>query len=385
MTTENRDRRLPAVQALRGIAASLVVFHHFARLLQDGGRNPSWINASGLGNLGMCGVDIFFVISGFIMVYTTRGKAGADDAKIFITRRFLRIYPLYWVWTSLLLVLWVVGFAQQRFHYSALYLVKSYLLIPSFNGLNFQPLMRQGWTLSFEMLFYLIFSLGILLKLRSRKLLFLVLAFSTLALLGRLFAPDGGARHLLTDPIVMEFLYGVLAAEILMRLPAIGNSRLARSLPIVLMSLGAIALLSTVKVHDADSMRFAFYGVPAFCIVFGGAIWGSAYAPSLLIYLGDCSYSIYLVHFFFSLAYASTLKHILSLNRLPSDAVIVLAGTITIAVSSLTYFLVELPLTKALAPRGAKKIVAPAPAKPNSPMESLGTIPVVMNRPEYRQ
>jgi exopolysaccharide production protein ExoZ len=303
----------------------------------------------------MCGVDIFFVISGFIMVYTTRRKAGTKDALTFIKRRVLRIYPLYWVWTSSLLALWLGGVAERLWHYSAKYLICSYLLIPSFNGMYFQPLLGQGWTLSFEMFFYLVFGCAILLKLTSGKLPFLAAAFAVLVLLGRFLAPNSGMRYLLTNPIILEFLFGVFVAEVIMRLPAIRSDRLARRLPIVTMSLGALALLCTVKLQNADSMRFAFYGIPAFFIVLGAAMLGSASAPRLLVYLGDCSYSIYLTHVFFALAYASALKHLPIFYRLPPDAAIVLAGTITIALSSFSYSLLERPLTKALSYKGPSK------------------------------
>jgi exopolysaccharide production protein ExoZ len=340
---------LPGLQVLRGIAASLVVFHHFAGIYQDRSHGSSWISGSGLGNLGRCGVDIFFVISGFIMVYTTGGKDGAGDALIFIRRRILRIYPLYWIWTSVLLVLWLGGAVEQLRHYSTGYLIRSYLLIPAFNGKYFEPLLQPGWTLSFEMLFYVVFSCGVLLNLRSGKILFLAAAFSLMALLARLLAADSGMRYLLTNPIIVEFLFGVLIAEMLTRLPALRSNRLSRILPAALISVGALALLCTVKIPDADSMRFALYGIPAFFVVLGAAMLGSAGAPKFLVYLGDASYSIYLAHFFLAQAYASALKHLPIFNRVSPDAAILLAGAATIAMSSATYALMERPLTSALA------------------------------------
>jgi len=305
----------------------------------------------------MCGVDIFFVISGFIMVYTTGRKAGAGDALTFIRRRVLRIYPLYWFWTSVLLALWLGGFVERLQHYSMPYLIRSYLLIPTFNGTYFHPLLGPGWTLSFEMLFYVVFSCSVLLKLRSGKILFFAAAFSLISLLARFLTPDSGMRYLLTNPIIIEFLFGVLIAEIITRLPAIRTNLLSRILPIALISVGAFALLCTVKIQDADSMRFALYGIPAFFVVLGAAMLGSAAAPKLLVYLGDCSYSIYLTHFFLALAYASALKHLPIFYRLPPDVTILLAGAATIAISSTTYMLVERPLTKALSFRTSSKPV----------------------------
>jgi len=363
-----RDRRLPSVQALRGVAASLVVYHHFARIFQGGSPSPSWIYRCGLGNLGACGVDIFFVISGFIMVYTTVGKDGTRDALTFLDRRILRIYPLYWVWTSLLLALWLTGIAKlggtnQGQHYSISYLFKSYLLVPSFNGEYFHPFLAQGWTLSFEMFFYLLFSCSILLGLRSGRLPFLAVAFSVLAL-SSTFVPGGGLAYLLSNPIIIEFLYGVLVAELLLHASK-AQVRLPRGLPIALMTIGAAALLSTVKLQTPDSLRFLFYGVPALCIVSGATMLGPMPAPRLLVYLGDCSYSIYITHGFFAMAYASALKHSSGLDKLPPDGVILLAGTITIALSSFTYALVEKPLTRSLSFMAVRSL--PSKAQESTP------------------
>jgi exopolysaccharide production protein ExoZ len=357
---DESDRRLPALQALRGVAASLVVFFHFAQIYRERTPIPSWIHDSGFGDLGACGVDLFFVISGFIMVYTTRTKAGSNDARVFITRRILRIYPLYWFWTSLLLTLWLGGLAQRIQPYSASYVASSYFLLPSFNGLNFHPLVHQGWTLSFEMFFYLVFSCAIVLKLRSSKLPFLAVTFSICALLSRFLAPDNGLRYLLTNPISIEFLYGMLAAELLVKVRPICSHRAARNLSIILIGVGAGALLLTIKFYDAYALRFAFYGIPVSCIVFGAAMLGSASAPALLTYLGDRSYSIYVAHGFFLMAYASALKHWTFCSGLSPDPAIVLASAVTLALSSFTYSVVERPLTSMLSSRRRQMVTAQA-------------------------
>ena len=348
MLEEVRDRRLPTIQALRGVAASLVVFFHFAGLFKQGSTTQSGAYSGGLGNLGACGVDIFFVISGFIMVYTTRKKGGVNDALIFITRRALRIYPLYWIWTSMILLMRVAGIAQRIHRYSASYILNSYLLIPSFNGVDYQPLLPQGWTLTFEMLFYLVFCLAILAGLRSGKIMFASIVFAVLALLSGLLSPAGVTRQLLRQTIILEFLFGGLSAEILFRLSKISDPRTRRNIAMLLMSAGAAALSCTIALRDPLSMRFAFYGIPASFLVLGAGILGEASAPRLLVYLGNSSYSIYLTHVFFALGYHTALKHFPILLRLPAGSVIVMAATVTIALASLTYYVVERPLTKFL-------------------------------------
>jgi exopolysaccharide production protein ExoZ len=374
-TPTNRDTRLPAIQVLRGIAASLVVFHHYSLVLTEFSPAHSWIVDSGLGKIGACGVDIFFAISGFIMVYTTQSKAGVKDALVFVTRRGFRIYPLYWVWSTVLLALWASGFALTSHHYSVGFLITSFLLIPSFNGHSFHPLLDQGWTLSFEMLFYVVFAGCILLRLRKSKLAFLIGSFAMLSCVSVLLPSDSGIRYLLSDHITIEFLYGVLAAEVLLRLPATFTAWWVRVLPFALMVIGCVALLGTVGLEMPDSMRFVTYGLPALLIVFAAAMRGPTPCPRLLVYFGDASYSIYLTHGFFSMAYGMALKHSSLLTRLSSDAAIVAAGIITILLSSLTHLLVERPLTDYFSGRKNAPVPVSHSTGSTSDSSALGNVP----------
>jgi exopolysaccharide production protein ExoZ len=341
---------------LRGVAASLVVLHHYALALNAYNPVNSWIIDSGLGQLGACGVDIFFAISGFIMVYTTQGKLGVEDAVVFAKRRVLRIYPLYWVWSIVLLALWAGGLTLKSHHYSPAFLLKSFLLIPGFNGYNYHPFLDQGWTLSFEVLFYVVFACALLLRLKKSRLLFLAGAFAMLSYLSRLLPANSGVRYLLSDPIIIEFVFGVLAAEVFLRLPAIRAARWMRVLPFTLTTIGCVALLWTVKLEVTDRLRFLLYGLPALLIVFGAAMRGPAPRARWLVFLGDASYSIYLTHIFFLMGYGPAVKHLSRLSRLPTDPMIVAAAVVTIALSSFTYVLIERPLTKFVS---AKRLAVP--------------------------
>jgi exopolysaccharide production protein ExoZ len=244
--------------------------------------------------------------------------------------------------------LWIGGVGQRLQHCSIAYVVTSYLLLPFFNGLDCHPLLSQGWTLSFEMYFYLVFACSVLLKLRAARLPFMVATFAILALVGQLLTPESGARNVLDNPILIEFLFGGIAAELVTRLPVLGKHRLARTASIVLISLGVGGLLCTIKLHDAYSSRYLFYGIPAFCIVLGAALLGPVTAPSLLLHLGSCSYSIYITHGFFLWAFVSALKYFALFSFMHGDAAILLGGTATVAISSLTYLMVEKPLTRSL-------------------------------------
>jgi exopolysaccharide production protein ExoZ len=327
---------LPYIQMLRGVAASLVVFNHFGAVMALAPRR-SWINDSGLSNLGNSGVDLFFVISGFIMVYTTTGWSGGKDSLKFLRRRVQRIYPLYWLWTTVLLALWVSGIALKTHHYTVKYLICSYLLVPSKLDGDFRPFLSQGWTLSYEMLFYLIFAVGIRIGFDRWRPAFLAGAFATVYLLGRLLPLDSGPRYLVSQPILLEFLFGVLVAEALQRMPASGDTRRARAIALLLMVGGSLALVGTVPFHVPLRVRFLAFGLPAMCIVCGAAMMGTSPGNRLLVYLGDASYSIYLTHFFLAMAFATVFGRIPGIARVPSDVMIVVLTVVAVTLCSFTY------------------------------------------------
>jgi exopolysaccharide production protein ExoZ len=149
MTT--RDTGLPGIQILRGLAALLVLIHHVLEESQPlfGGHIPSPLVL-----LGASGVDIFFVISGFIMYYTNRHRFGRKDAPVdFLGRRIIRIVPLYWLCTIAVVLLQIGGlYAHKKITGTTLGL--SLLFLPNANIVH-----GVGWTLNYEMYFYAILAI----------------------------------------------------------------------------------------------------------------------------------------------------------------------------------------------------------------------------------
>jgi exopolysaccharide production protein ExoZ len=214
--------KLQSIQALRGIAALLVVIYH-ARALESagialaGGTEPALIG--GLFASGFAGVDLFFVVSGFVMVWVTRDTAPSPAASAdFLFARTTRIYPVWWVAATLGLVYMVLSGGVALFDSSGkaiapdtpqfLYLVKSYLLVPQAE----YPVLLIGWTLIHEIYFYLVFALILCLPRRLLPYALLVWGISIVAasLLG---LPAPIATDLLTlvvHPMTMEFIFGAM-------------------------------------------------------------------------------------------------------------------------------------------------------------------------------
>jgi len=340
--------KLESIQVLRGIAASLVVFHHFAQtinmLCHDGlFHQASWIFASGLGNLGASGVDLFFVISGFIMVCTTDGNAGPKAAIRFLKKRSLRIYPLYWFWSSVFVLLIALRLAQHPLCNSTQSILVSYSLFPYFNGTNFQPLLAQGWTLSFELLFYLLFAISISFGFRKFRLPFLLIAFAALAAIGFALPAGSPLRYLFTDPILIGFLLGVIAGELYLKANAVGF-HLSRPLAAAIICMGCVALLASTLVTVTEQYRAFFWSIPGFFLVVGSILYRAKSAPRFLVFLGDASYSIYLAHAFFFNSLPTLIRHFHSLQSLNPDLEIALFGSFTILATASTYLFIERPL-----------------------------------------
>jgi exopolysaccharide production protein ExoZ len=350
--------RLTSIQVLRGVAASVVVLHHFAQATATYATRPSRIVASGVGELGAAGVDLFFVISGFIMVYTTTRRAGTRDAVDFIDKRLRRVLPPYWVWTSVLLLLWLSGLALRSHHYSPAYLVSSYLLIPFYNGSSHHPLLDQGWTLSFEMLFYAAFALAIATVGRRARILVVVLALALAALLGTLLPATNAVRDLLCDTLMFEFVFGMIVAELALATRA---RVVPKYLPALLITVGTLALLATTRLDHTAYARGLVWGLPSALIVLGAALRQDARERRWLTFVGDASYSIYLTHAFATLAYGTLFQKLPILQAAQPDLLIVVATLGAIVSTSCAYPLVEKPLTALLSRRSSKRVERPVP------------------------
>jgi len=204
------------IQFLRFIAAMLVVVHHMAAHVRASGHEPGLLFSLGQ-SAGFAGVDIFFVISGYIMMWTTAEAAGGAAALSFIKRRVARIYSGYWPFYLLALVLFTMLGGNQPAHAQ---LLRSFLLWPT--ELR-HLLIPVSWTLIFEMYFYLLFAL--LISIRSVSRILLIGALGVIMLCWAVFtnfvrhAYDPGRlesmslyEQYLAFPYLLEFLCGALLA-----------------------------------------------------------------------------------------------------------------------------------------------------------------------------
>ena len=282
------------IQALRAVAAFAVVFGHSINFVwREHGVLPSAVEEF----QGAVGVDLFFVISGFVMMISSpRLLRRPHPTRIFLWRRVLRVVPLYWLLTTVKLLTLVV-FPSASIHGlpSMGNAVASFLFLPSRNPSGeIRPVIPLGWTLNFEMLFYVLFACTLAHRDGLRRIL--VPALCALAVVGVLRPANWPAWTSLADPIVLEFAAGVGIARLVQtgRLPSAlwgGGSIL----------LGVASLLVLKPGVRLLTERVLWWGIPAALIVLGvvalePAIRGRL--PRWLLLLGSASYAVYLVQTF---------------------------------------------------------------------------------------
>lgn len=301
-------QRLNGLQAARGLAAFLVVLTHTQHMLyayhERHGIPLPWFSHPLWMTLGNAGVDIFFVISGFIIVHVSWDQFHKTGAGInFLARRLIRLVPLYWACTALMMVafLFFPTVIQSGRTTSLGHIIASFLFLPwaTENGDN-GPLLIMGWSLNYEMFFYVLIG-GLMFLSRNRALSYVsVILFSLLgvASIATHFGITKYGIWFFANTVILEFIAG-MGLAILYRYARLPKSWL---LPSMLGALGLIA--SSVWIGlPTSSWRGIVWGIPATLIVLGALnASGRLRIPNFLLRFGDASYSLYLTHFFIQVA-----------------------------------------------------------------------------------
>jgi exopolysaccharide production protein ExoZ len=346
--------QLVSVQLLRALAALGVVLSHiqldFLTRLDLPNALPNW-------SPGLAGVDLFFVISGFVMVHASERLFGEPRAtQIFLARRFARIVPLYWAVTTLYVVL-SLTVPNARSQYEPSLVLASYLFWPHWRDDGFFPVVGLGWTLNYEMFFYLLF--GVALVARRGAAIAAVGAALLLIVVGQGVGLPGPLAFW-SNSIVLEFVFGMLLA-----LAYRAGWRLPIWLAIPFAATGAVLLwLAAGGQFGASLPRAVAWGLPA-AALFAGVVLGDRpddrnLLTAAALTLGDASYALYLTHalvirFFRELAQRGVLD--------PAQRPFLYAALVVMvscAVAIAVYRLFERPTTRLLQGRAAARQVQPA-------------------------
>lgn len=343
----SQTKQLNLLQLIRGLATVLVVIRHTT------GNSIELLQKDFLYNIfafGSSAVDIFFVLSGFIITYTSL-KGGADRSEMvpFLRRRFIRIYPTYWIITSIFLGLQLLlpSFYNTHYPYSAPNLISTYLLFPSHIMVN-----GVSWTLSYEVFFYLLFSLIFLFT--NKKIIlsiFLIYALTVVATSIFVVTPEHNVwLNLLFYPMNVEFFMGVLAALIVNKIP--------KSASVPLIVIGCLYFLASVIFLDLKTLldlhvkdRVWQFGIPSFLVILGVVrfeLTRPVTVPKIFLVLGEASYSLYLLHL---PVIAACAKMIIKLNITNGVIIHIILVLVIIAIcwgSVIFHKLIEKPVMKKL-------------------------------------
>lgn len=335
------------VQAWRALAAFVVMAGHvnneaLAIARETGMEYPFSRYPSAVG------VDIFFVISGFVIVLASRHLIGKQGSwRPFILRRLCRIVPLYWLYTTLmLLVALVLPQAFDTARPTVLHLLQSYFFIPHIRpfGDAVRPYLALGWSLNYEMYFYALFAALIFLPLR-RMIGALSFFLVGTVLIGIVLPQEWVALNFWFDPYVLEFLAGTWIGYAYLR-----GWRLPgwTFWPLAVLGFGILAYIVIPESYSTEGQLLRFF-VSIVFVAAGVLPRGieNAKPPRILTALGDSSYSLYLSHPF-TMGAIQLVFFKLGLGLMSFFVITVIACLVA---GHLSYLMIERPVQKFFAAR----------------------------------
>ncbi|MCS3801044.1 acyltransferase family protein [Niastella sp. OAS944] len=356
--------KLNSIQCLRAVAALLVVYVHSIDVQMEFGVSKQQ-NFYHLQNFGAIGVDLFFIISGFIITLVANNYKGKEDGVYFLAKRFRRINPVYYIASFIYLGVIVIPILLQgeAANISLQNLISSlidtvFILPLSGLPLSYSPFLIIGWSLAFEWFFYILFFLAIVTKAKNKALLFVVIIMALVALGYSLQGSD--FRYLfITNSIMLEFLIGVCICKLYLNGTKVSNTLaltfltigLASYILLIIFGFGLVSELGGVLSGTLSMKRVLLFGLPSACIAFGcifmeknnlfGKIWNNKW----LLLCGDASYSIYLIHLTVFELFRILYKY--AGFFMPADLAIIVQVAIATTISIRFYKWVEQPLIKA--------------------------------------
>jgi exopolysaccharide production protein ExoZ len=330
-----RRRDLVSVQYLRALASLFVVGWH--AMGEVGLRGWNFMQG---------GIEIFFLISGFVIWTITADRPPSPGA--FLTRRLARIVPFYWAITTATVAMGLIAPALlQTLRLDPAHILASYAFLPWPNptpGVGVRPLVIPGWTLNYEMIFYLAFAAALFLPKRLRGP---VLAAGLIAvpLLGPWIGGTSPIAAFYTAPLLAEIGIGVLLALVVAR------RGLSPTFAWLLLLGGAALGVFGGQLWDGVSAaRLILLCAPAAMVLVGAVTLDRAGRVPLWRLpkaLGDASYALYMVHPLMLSAMVQVWRRTPA-HLLPGWSFVLLSLVATSAAGLVVHVLIEKPLTEAL-------------------------------------
>ena len=331
-----------SIQALRAIAALFVVCDHTITQFNIYHHVPGLTGAvlDNIQGVGTVGVYIFFIVSGYIMSFTTFNKKwDKDQAFLFMKKRVLRIYPTYWVWLTILIVFWLSGLVLKQHDYSLTKMITSYLLLPYSDSTpnKINPVLGQGWTLIYEVFYYLLFAILIFLNTpKKHAILILALIFGVVVFMGKNSATTLPALDFfMASPIFYFFIAGMALytwqAAIF---------RFYSELSVIYLAVSICILCFYILAFTGFTQEYKEIAMALLSLVLFTLFLAKGGDCKKLSVLGDASYSLYLSHGFVVMGYGVLCKTF-SFSMLTLFIAGILTVLMSVLIGLLSYYLVE--------------------------------------------
>ncbi len=295
---------------------------------------------------GQVGVDLFFIISGFVIYLVT--ERSRNSPKVFLYKRFIRVaLPYYAILFFVIFDYTTLGWNNYDFgKLTVSNTLHSFLFIfeTSDEGVFVQPIYPIGWTLNFEIFFYVLFAVAMMVSQKHRLALTAsaIFGLTILQWFGRF---EGGMWYMVQTRTAIEFIFGMLVAfYYINHLDKLRQHRATVPVAMVACLIGFSLLALGPPVHPFSGTRFITAGIPSavfLCAVVTLESCGQISKSKILFYLGGASYSLYLVH----LAVAKSVVHFIPINAWPGPIfAVIMIVVASILVSLAFHHLCERPL-----------------------------------------
>ena len=273
-----------SIQFTRFLAALFIVFMH------------SILEYESTFRVGDFGVDIFFILSGFIISYITEGNRHK-----FLTRRLIRIVPIYWLFTFVIsLLVFLLPDLFMSTVWDTQHMLKSLFFLPGTQDQGYLPIIKLGWTLNLEMIFYILFFLSMKFSHEYRELITSLIIILIILTLQKLELDGAYAINFYSSPLSLEFIYGMMLAKTWHRHKFKNSLKISISLATI-----SIAILIFFNNYtQVGEYRFIFYGIPSLILVYSFLSVEHYFTnlntsfQKIILWFGEMSYPLYLIHIF---------------------------------------------------------------------------------------
>lgn len=335
-----------SVQVMRGLAAAAVAVYHTHLILAQ----PEYGGISVLETVasrGWLGVNFFFVLSGFIIIFAHAKDVGKPRQIVnYLWKRFARVYPIYWIFLTLFLIAAYCGIGHPSFSWNGANIASAYALVKLAEPLSL-PL-QVAWTLFYEVTFYAIF----VTLLANRVLGIVVLSAWTISIFvsSFVFGNEPGTLHMWGDMWCAYFMIGMCVYFLFRTLDG------QRAIPILVSGLAILVIMGwqlasgKVSTTQKDPAILLALAIP-FALILLGCALGEQHRqwkpPGFLLRLGDATYAIYLVHSP-AITVVALLNHRFAMGILPPLMLFALTVVASISAGMLAHIYVERPVLRAL-------------------------------------